>query len=53
MLRTCPRWSPGLPTTGSGQGATFSPSGVLKVEAEGSGLIDKARGVLLTVRAEG
>jgi transcription-repair coupling factor (superfamily II helicase) len=42
-----------LALVGSGQGATFSPSGVLKVEATGSGLIDRARGVLLDIRAGG
>src|SRR5829696_1703778 len=40
-----------LALVGGGAGATFSPSGVLKVEAAGSGLIDKARGVLLGIRA--
>ena len=40
-----------LALVGKGAGATFSPSGVLKVEADGSGLIDKARGVLLGIRA--
>ena len=42
-----------LALVGKGEGATFSPSGVLKVEAEGSGLIDRARGVLLGIRAGG
>jgi transcription-repair coupling factor (superfamily II helicase) len=42
-----------LALVGSGQGATFSPSGVLKVEAAGHGLIDRARGVLLDIRAGG
>ena len=36
-----------------GEGATFSPSGVLKVEAKGGGLIEAARGVLLEIRAGG
>ncbi|MBV8857682.1 MAG: transcription-repair coupling factor [Acidobacteria bacterium] len=40
-----------LALVGKGEGASFSPSGVLKVEAEGAGLIDKARGVLLGIRA--
>ncbi len=40
-----------LALVGQGEGATFSPSGVLKVEAAGDGLIDKARGVLLGIRA--
>jgi transcription-repair coupling factor (superfamily II helicase) len=42
-----------LALVGKGEGASFSPSGVLKVEAEGSGLIERARGVLLGIRAEG
>jgi transcription-repair coupling factor (superfamily II helicase) len=42
-----------LALVGKGAGATFSPSGVLKVEAAGSGLIDRARGVLLDIRAGG
>ena len=42
-----------LALVGSGRGATFSPSGVLKVEAEASGLIERARGVLLEIRAGG
>jgi transcription-repair coupling factor (superfamily II helicase) len=40
-----------LALVGKGEGASFSPSGVLKVEAAGDGLIDKARGVLLGIRA--
>jgi transcription-repair coupling factor (superfamily II helicase) len=43
-----------LALVGSGQGASFSPSGVLRVEAApGSELIEQARRVLLGVRAEG
>ena len=42
-----------LALVGKGEGATFSPSGVLKVETKGDGLIDKARGVLLDIRAGG
>ncbi|MEA3011687.1 MAG: hypothetical protein QOD42_232 [Sphingomonadales bacterium] len=42
-----------LALVGSGQGASFSPSGVLKVEAAGAGLIEKARAVLLEIRAGG
>ena len=42
-----------LALVGRGQGATFSPSGVLKVEAGADALIDRARGVLLEIRAEG
>ncbi|MBV9925908.1 MAG: transcription-repair coupling factor [Acidobacteria bacterium] len=42
-----------LALVGGGGGASFSPSGVLKVEAEGGGLIDRARRVLLDIRAEG
>jgi transcription-repair coupling factor (superfamily II helicase) len=42
-----------LALVGKGEGATFSPSGVLKVEAGGGGLIERARGVLLEIRAEG
>jgi transcription-repair coupling factor (superfamily II helicase) len=37
----------------SAGGATFSPSGVLKVEAGGGGLIERARGVLLDIRGGG
>ena len=42
-----------LALVGKGESASFSPSGVLKVEATGSGLIEKARGVLLDIRAGG
>jgi transcription-repair coupling factor (superfamily II helicase) len=43
-----------LALVGRGEGASFSPSGVLRVEAgAGSDLIDVARRVLLEVRAEG
>jgi transcription-repair coupling factor (superfamily II helicase) len=43
-----------LALVGSGSGATFSPSGVLKVErASGVEIIEQARRVLLDVRAEG
>ncbi|MFL6283851.1 MAG: transcription-repair coupling factor [Pyrinomonadaceae bacterium] len=43
-----------LALVGSGQGASFSPSGVLKVErAAGVEIIEQARRVLLDVRAEG
>lgn len=37
----------------SAGGASFSPSGVLRVDAAGEGLIEQARRVLLDVRAEG
>jgi hypothetical protein len=42
-----------LALVGRGAGATFSPSGVLKVEAAGGELIERARGVLLEIRAGG
>jgi transcription-repair coupling factor (superfamily II helicase) len=43
-----------LALVGKGAGATFSPSGVLKVEAApGVELIERARGVLLEIRAGG
>jgi transcription-repair coupling factor (superfamily II helicase) len=42
-----------LALVGGGAGATFSPSGVLKVEAAGAELIERARGVLLEIRAGG
>ena len=42
-----------LALVGKGGGASFSPSGVLKVEAGGAGLIEAARGVLLEIRAGG
>ncbi|HJQ33033.1 MAG TPA: transcription-repair coupling factor [Pyrinomonadaceae bacterium] len=42
-----------LALVGKGEGATFSPSGVLKVEAGAGGLIERARGVLLEIRVEG
>ncbi|HEX6184211.1 MAG TPA: transcription-repair coupling factor [Pyrinomonadaceae bacterium] len=42
-----------LALVGRGEGASFSPSGVLKVEAPGAGLIERARGVLLEIRAGG
>ena len=43
-----------LALVGSGAGASFSPSGVLKVErASGVEIIEQARRVLLDVRAEG
>ncbi|MDT7807370.1 MAG: hypothetical protein QOJ70_1183 [Acidobacteriota bacterium] len=42
-----------LALVGSGVGASFSPSGVLKVETGGEGLIERARGVLLDIRAGG
>ncbi|HEV7891034.1 MAG TPA: transcription-repair coupling factor [Pyrinomonadaceae bacterium] len=43
-----------LALVGAGHGASFSPSGVLRVEAApGADLIEQARRVLLDVRAEG
>jgi transcription-repair coupling factor (superfamily II helicase) len=36
-----------------GTGASFSPSGVLRVEAEGAGLIERARRVLLDIGSGG
>jgi transcription-repair coupling factor (superfamily II helicase) len=42
-----------LALVGEGKGASFSPSGVLRVEASEDGLIERARGVLLDIRAEG
>jgi transcription-repair coupling factor (superfamily II helicase) len=42
-----------LALVGKGEGATFSPSGVLKVETKGSDPIEMARGVLLDIRAGG
>jgi transcription-repair coupling factor (superfamily II helicase) len=42
-----------LALVGGGRGASFSPSGVLKVEAVGEDLIERARGVLLEIRAGG
>jgi transcription-repair coupling factor (superfamily II helicase) len=42
-----------LALVGKGEGATFSPNGVLKVEVAGGELIEKARGVLLEIRAGG
>jgi len=42
-----------LAFVGKGAGASFSPSGVLKVEATGEDLIERARGVLLEIHAGG
>jgi transcription-repair coupling factor (superfamily II helicase) len=42
-----------LALVGRGEGASFSPSGVLKVEASGAELIERARGVLLEIGAGG
>ncbi len=43
-----------LALVGKGEGETFSPSGVLKVETPpGVELIERARGVLLEIRAGG
>jgi transcription-repair coupling factor (superfamily II helicase) len=42
-----------LALVGAGVGATFSPSGVLKVEAGREDLIERARRVLLDIRAGG
>ncbi|MBA3241821.1 MAG: hypothetical protein H0T60_11400, partial [Acidobacteria bacterium] len=39
---------------GGGEGASFSPAGVLRVETgEGDELIETAHGVLLEIRGEG
>jgi transcription-repair coupling factor (superfamily II helicase) len=55
-LRETARVSPDklLALVGSGSGASFSPSGVLRIEAGGEEeLIARAHGVLLDIRAEG
>ncbi|HEX8686436.1 MAG TPA: TRCF domain-containing protein, partial [Pyrinomonadaceae bacterium] len=42
-----------LALVGRGEGASFSPGGVLRVEAAPDALIERARGVLLEIRAGG
>jgi transcription-repair coupling factor (superfamily II helicase) len=42
-----------LALIGAGEGASFSPSGVLRIETDGEGLIERAHRVLLDISSKG